>query len=58
MVVTLKEGGEIEWNMTPPDGSEVFDWNGDGLVDERLVITDAGQDRQIRIGEKFNPGAI
>lgn len=53
MVITLKEDGAIEWNMTSSDGSEVFDWNGDGLIDERLIIERFAQIRQIRIAEKF-----
>jgi hypothetical protein len=53
MFVTLKHDGSVEWNMSTSQGSDVFDWNGDGMIDERILSDEGIKIRQIRIGEKF-----
>jgi hypothetical protein len=45
--------GAVVWNMTMPDGSEVFDWNGDGLIDERPVRKNGISMRYARLDTRF-----
>ena len=53
MVLTLKPDGTFHWNMALPDGTDVFDWNGDGLIDEQVVATNPYMLRRVRIKGEF-----
>lgn len=59
MVVTFKEEHSVEWTMKTDGQGKVFDWNGDGLIDEKGDFEGSHPvyvfNREVRIGSTFFP---
>jgi hypothetical protein len=49
----IHKSGKFEWNMKTTKGSDVIDWDGDGLIDVCLPQSGNKEQQEIRIGKPF-----
>lgn len=49
----IHKSGKFEWNMKTTKGSDVVDWDGDGLIDICLPQSGNKEQQEIRVGRPF-----